>query len=100
MIGGAPIAVVDIPLLYETGRAGDFARVIATVCSPENQRARLLARGLSSSAAEQRLAAQLSADEKAKRADFIIRTDGSVDDTNSQIEIVLARLLQIAKASC
>ena len=99
LIGGSPIAVVDIPLLYETGRAGDFAKVIATVCSLGNQRARLLARGLSSDAVEQRLAAQFSADEKAKRADFVIRTDGRIDETDSQIEIVLARLLQIAKAS-
>jgi dephospho-CoA kinase len=33
LIGGSPLAIVDIPLLYETGRHGaDFDRVIATVC--------------------------------------------------------------------
>ena len=33
----APLAVVDVPLLYETGHAGDFDKVIVTVCSPDAQ---------------------------------------------------------------
>src|SRR5436853_1870221 len=42
----APLAVVDVPLLYETGHAGDFDKVIVTVCPPELQVQRLIARGL------------------------------------------------------
>lgn len=81
-----PVAVVDIPLLYETGRAGDFDRVIATVCSPATQLARLAERGLSEVQARQRLAAQMPAEEKAARADFVIRTDGSPAETDAQVE--------------
>ena len=94
LIGGSPLVVVDIPLLYETGHASDFAKIIATVCPLEMQRARLLARGLSAKAAEQRLAAQLSGAEKAKRADYVIRTDATLEETDAQVERVLEALLR------
>ena len=97
LIGGAPLAIVDVPLLYETGHAGEFAKVVATTCPREMQLARLAARGLSAEAAQQRLDAQLPAEEKARRADFIIRTDGTFEDTKAQVEAVLAELLQIAR---
>src|SRR5262245_61836159 len=57
------VAVVDIPLLYETGRAGDFDRVIATVCSPSRQLARLAERGMSEADARLRIAAQMPLDQ-------------------------------------
>lgn len=92
-IGGSPLAVADIPLLYETGHAHEFSKVMATVCSPEKQLARLRERGLSEEAARQRIAAQLPAEEKARRADYVIRTDGTFDETDAQIERVLRLLL-------
>lgn len=94
-IGGSPLAVVDIPLLYETGHAAEFSKVIATLCPPEVQLARLAERGLSREAAAQRLAAQLPADEKAARADYVIRTDGSFDDTDARVSEVLSELLTL-----
>lgn len=93
LLGGAPLAVVDIPLLYETGRAGDFSKVIATVCSRGTQLERLAFRGLSAAAAEQRLAAQLPAAEKARRADYVIDTDGTFEDTDRQVDDILRALL-------
>ena len=96
-IGGSPLAVVDIPLLYETGRAAEFNCVVATVCSPAVQLDRLLARGLSPDAASQRLAAQLPAEDKARRADFIIRTDGSFLETAAQVDRVLSELLALRR---
>jgi len=95
-IGGSPLAVVDIPLLYEAGNAAEFSKVIATVCPREAQLARLEQRGLSRAAAEQRLAAQLPAEEKAARADYVIRTDGSFDDTAARVREVLTELLALA----
>jgi dephospho-CoA kinase len=86
------LAVVDVPLLYETGHAGEFNRVIATLCSPELQRARLEKRGLTPEAVHQRLAAQLPAAEKAARADFVVRTDGSYEETETQVERILRAL--------
>jgi dephospho-CoA kinase len=94
LIGGSPVAVVDIPLLYETGHDGDFARVIATTCAPELQLARLRERGLSEIEAGQRLAAQMPASEKAARADFVIRTDHTFADTDAQVDHLIRLLLQ------
>jgi len=83
------LAVVDIPLLYESGHAGDFDKVVATICPPDIQLARLLERGLSGEEARRRIAAQLPAAEKAERADFVVRTDGSFADTDRQVDELL-----------
>jgi dephospho-CoA kinase len=83
---------VDVPLLYETGHAADFDRVIATVCLPANQMARLIKRGLSDTEARQRLAAQMPAIDKAARADFVIQTDGSFAETDAQLEQIWKKL--------
>ena len=89
---GSTIAIVDIPLLYETAGERRFDRVVATLCSPATQLARLLARGLSEKEARQRLAAQIPAQEKAVRADFVVRTDGTFADTDAQVEAIWGQL--------
>jgi dephospho-CoA kinase len=86
LVGDYPFAVVDVPLLYETGAEKDFDRVIVTVCSPATQIARLVERGLAEDAARQRLAAQWPTDEKTARADFVITTDGTFEETDRQVE--------------
>ncbi len=89
---GLPLAVVDVPLLYESGHAGDFDRVVVTACPMEVQVARLLKRGMSDAEARQRLAAQWPTEEKAQRADFVIRTDGSFEETDRQVDETLTLL--------
>jgi len=86
LTGQYPFAVVDVPLLFETGAEKTFDRVIATVCPPAVQIARLVARGLSDDAARQRLAAQWPTEKKAARADFVVTTDGSFADTDRQVD--------------
>jgi dephospho-CoA kinase len=93
LLGGYPLAVVDVPLLYETGHAQDFDRVIVMACPPEVQIARLIERGMSDAEARQRIAAQWPTEEKAARADFVIRTDGSVEKTDEQVDTILRSLL-------
>ena len=92
LVGDSPIAVVDVPLLYETGHEKDFDRVIVTSCSPERQLARLWDRGMTDADARQRIAAQWPTEKKASRADFVIRTDGSFEDTDRQVDEVLRDL--------
>jgi dephospho-CoA kinase len=92
LAGGAPLAVVDVPLLYETGRARDFDRVIVTTCPPELQIERLLARGMTEAEARQRMAAQWPTDRKTPLADFVIRTDGQVAETEAQVQRVFDEL--------
>ena len=94
---GHPIAVVDVPLLYETGHAGEYDRVIVTACPAAVQIARLVARGLSPHDAEQRLAAQLPTEAKASKADFVIRTDGTFEETDRQIAAVIAALMHASE---
>ena len=92
LTGSYPFAVVDVPLLYETGHAGDFDRVIVTTCPPELQMVRLRGRGMEESEARQRLAAQWPTDEKAGRADFIVHTDGSFEETDKQVDRIYRAL--------
>ena len=92
LMGGGAFAVVDVPLLFETGAEKKFDRVIATACTPEIQFARLIERGLTADAARQRLAAQWPAEKKASRADFVVKTDGTFADTDAQIARVIENL--------
>jgi dephospho-CoA kinase len=89
---GAEVAVIEIPLLYETGHAGNFDRVVTTVCPSEVQIARLMGRGLSREEAEQRIAAQLPDREKSARADYVIQTGGTFGETDRQVDDIWRRL--------
>jgi dephospho-CoA kinase len=89
-----PFAIADIPLLYEVGRDRDFDTVIVVACQPETQLRRIMERGISEAEARQRLAAQLPIEEKARRADYVIRTDGTFEETDRQVKDVLAKLRQ------
>ena len=90
---GVQFAVADIPLLYETGRDRDFEKVIVVACDPGTQLQRLMARDhLTEPEARQRIDAQLPIEEKVRRADYVIRTDGSFGETDRQVSEVFERL--------
>jgi dephospho-CoA kinase len=91
-LGQSTVAVAEIPLLYETGHASEFDRVIVTTCSDGLQLQRLLDRGLSEARARQIVAAQRPTAEKAALADFVIRTDGERSETDEQVRQVLQAL--------
>lgn len=90
---GARLVVLDIPLLFEKG--GD-ARVdkTAVVSAPrEVQRARVLARpGMTEGKFARIDAVQMSDEEKRKRADFMIPTGGSLEETRASVRRILACL--------
>ena len=89
----APYAIADIPLLYEVGRDRDFDTVIVVACDPDTQRRRLVERdGMSNAKARQRISAQLPIDQKAVRADYVILTDGSYEETDRQVTKVFESL--------
>jgi dephospho-CoA kinase len=90
-----PFAVADIPLLFEVGREPDFDVVIVTACEPETQVRRVMHRDhLTEDEARQRLAAQLPIADKVARADFVIHTDGTYEETRRQVDTVVAALRQ------
>ena len=88
-----PFAIADIPLLYETGRARDFDTVIVAACEPATQLRRLMARDrLSEEDARRRIAAQMPIDQKVVWADYVVRTDGTFEETNRQVRLITASL--------
>ena len=84
-----PFAIADIPLLYEVGRDRAFDVVIVAACHAETQLRRVMERyGMSTTVAHQRIDAQILVEEKARRADYVIHTDGSYADTDRQVREV------------
>jgi dephospho-CoA kinase len=86
-------AVADIPLLYETGHESAFDVVVVAACPPEEQLRRVMARdGLSNDEASARISSQWQIDEKVRRADHVIWTTGSSEETERQIDAVLEEI--------
>jgi dephospho-CoA kinase len=97
---GTPFAVADIPLLFETGRERAFDAVVVAACPPETQVARVMARdGLTEADARGRLAAQLPIADKVARADYVIDTSGSYEQTDATIARVASALRERAAGS-
>jgi dephospho-CoA kinase len=89
----AMLAVADIPLLFETGREGDFEVVVVAACDQETQLARLMTRDrISEPEARRRLAAQWPIAEKVRRADLLIDTGGTFEETDRHVGEVLEAL--------
>ena len=87
--GGARIAVAEIPLLFETGHESDFDCVVVTACEGEEQVRRVVGRsGMSDADARRRIAAQWPIAEKVRRADFVVDTGGSIEETRRQARAV------------
>jgi dephospho-CoA kinase len=88
------LAIADVPLLFETGHNHDFDRVIVAACSPAEQMHRLVTRdGLTEPDARARLNAQWPIEEKVARGDYIIRTDGTLADTDLQVKKIYEMLI-------
>jgi dephospho-CoA kinase len=88
-----PFAIADIPLLYEVGLDKEYDEVIVTACTPQNQVRRIMARdNLDAAEVQRRLEAQLPIDEKVKRANHVIDTNGSLVQTNAQVHKLYQQL--------
>jgi dephospho-CoA kinase len=85
-----PAAVVEVPLLFEAG-LGDLYDATIAVVSDEQLRARRAAdRG--HAVVDERAARQLSQEEKAGRATYVVRNDGTIEELERQLSAVLAKL--------
>jgi dephospho-CoA kinase len=90
---GQRAAIVAIPLLFETGHNKEFKRILVVACDPKIQLDRLIARdSITESEAKQRIATQWTTEQKIARADMVIRTDASIDDTHRQVEQIFRKL--------
>ena len=89
---GRPLAVVVIPLLFETKAEAELDATICVACSVATQQQRLLARGWSPEQIEQRNRAQWPIAQKIARADYLVWTEAGLDVHAAQIERILCRL--------
>jgi dephospho-CoA kinase len=83
-------AVVEVPLLFESGMQQAFDATIAVVAEEQLRRERAQGRG--HELADERVARQLSQEEKAQLATFVVRNDGSVQDMRRELTAILAKL--------
>jgi dephospho-CoA kinase len=97
------VAMVEAALIFETGAEARFDKIIVVSCWPEQKIARLAQRlGIGEVAAraelERRTRAQLSDEEKIRRADYIIDNSGPPEMTNRQVEKIFGELKALAGA--
>jgi dephospho-CoA kinase len=93
---GAPVALVDVPLLFETGGEKRVDAVVVVTTTPEAQRERILARdNMTSEKLDAILARQLPDAEKRKRADFVVDTSHGLDPVRAAIRDILAKIVKM-----
>jgi len=88
--GDAEVAVVEVPLLFETDMEGVFDTTVAVVASEGVRRERAQARG--HALVDEREASQLAQAEKASRAAHVVRNDGSVEDLERELSALVEKL--------
>jgi dephospho-CoA kinase len=88
--GEAEVAVVEVPLLFESGMEGVFDTTVAVVASDEVRRERAAGRG--HALIDEREARQLGQDEKATRAEHVVRNDGSVEELERELSALVEKL--------
>lgn len=90
---GAPVVVLDIPLLFETGGRGRVDKVVVVSAPAEIQRQRVLARpGMTAVKFEAILAQQVPDAEKRRQADFVVDTGQGIDAARAQVAAILTSL--------
>lgn len=87
---GARAAVVEVPLLFEAGLEGLYDATIAVIAEEGARRERAAGRG--HELAEERAARQLSQEEKARRATFVVRNDGTEEELERKLSEILVKL--------
>jgi dephospho-CoA kinase len=91
-VGASPprAAVVEVPLLFEAGLEGLYDATIAIVSDEGLRRERAAARG--HALVDERAARQLSQQQKAQRATYVVRNDGSVQELQQELSVLLDKL--------
>jgi dephospho-CoA kinase len=93
---GAPVVVMDVPLLFETGGEKRVDAVVVVTTAPEVQRERILARGtMTAEALDAIMARQLPDAEKRQRADFVVDTSHGLDPVRGRIRDILAEVVKM-----
>jgi dephospho-CoA kinase len=94
-IAGAPIAVLDVPLLFETGGDGRVDATVVVSAPAAMQRERVLERGVSLERLEALLGRQMPDAEKRRRADFVVDSGQGVEHARAQVRQILAAVAKM-----
>lgn len=89
----AELFVVEIPLLFEGGRSSDFDATVAIIVPEERRRAWISGRGIPAAQLAAIEARQLTGEEKAHRADYVVENDGGPDKLRDRAARLKAELL-------
>ena len=94
---GAPVAVVDVPLLFETGGEKRVDAVVVVTTTPQIQRQRILERpNMTDEKLNAMLARQMPDAEKRKRANFVVDTSHGLDPVRARIRDILVEAAKMA----
>ncbi|HXJ92954.1 MAG TPA: dephospho-CoA kinase [Terriglobia bacterium] len=92
------VVISDAALIYEAHIESYFLKVIVAWCRPEQQLERLIAKtGFSREQAERRINAQMPAEEKRRRADYVVDCSGSIEETRRQVAALYPEMRRVAE---
>jgi dephospho-CoA kinase len=92
------VIIVDAAVIYEAGIADRFTKILVAWCRREQQIERLMSKTeISREEAERRIASQIPAEEKRRRADYAIDCSGTVEQTRAQVEALLPELKKLVE---
>jgi dephospho-CoA kinase len=94
---GAKVAILDIPLLYETDGNRRVDAVVVVSAPADIQRARVLERGIAPAQFETLLARQMPDSEKRRRADFVVDTSRGIESARAQVQDILSAVEKMPK---
>lgn len=89
---GRKAVLLDVPLLFESNAAGRMDKTIVVSCPRDMQIARVLGRGLPLADIEAIIAKQMPDAEKRRRADYVVDTSGTIEETRTQVERIIGEL--------
>jgi len=88
-----PFALVVIPLLFETQAESHFDKIVCVACQENSRQERLGARGWTPEQIQWRITAQLPVTDKISRADFVIWSEGNVENHSRQVDLIFGRVM-------
>ena len=92
------VVIVDAALIFESGIGGTLRKVIVVWCRPEQQVERLMAKmGVPREEAERRIRTQMPAEEKRRRADYLIDCSGTLEESRTQAEAIYPELRRLVE---
>ena len=94
---GAKVALLDIPLLFETGSDRRVDAVVVVTAPADIQRARVLERGIDPAQLEALQARQMPDAEKRRRADFVVDSSRGIESARAQVQDILSAVAKMPK---